>query len=61
MIKKTEPAAFATGSEIFLKICKKMLDKVFYLCYNKQVVETSAALWKHSSVGRASALQAEGH
>ena len=45
----------------FLKNFKKAIDKQKVVWYNKQVAARERQKWKHSSVGRASALQAEGH
>ena len=48
-------------TKIFLKNFKKAIDKQKVVWYNKQVAARERQKWKHSSVGRASALQAEGH
>ena len=43
------------------KKLKKSIDKSKLSCYNVQVVARTTVKWEHSSAGRASALQAEGH
>ena len=51
---------FQEDLKIFLIFFVKSVDKRISVCYNTKAVEKTAR-WKHSSVGRASALQAEGH
>ena len=50
------------GLQVFAKKIKKIYKKVLT---NKNrydiIVHVAKIIWKHSSVGRASALQAEGH
>ena len=49
------------ASEKFFIFFKKSVDKRKSVCYNTKAVDKDSRKWKHSSVGRASALQAEGH
>ena len=58
---KTREFVMKTDEKNFEKNFKKGIDKSENACYNIQVAANEAAIWKHSSVGRASALQAEGH
>ena len=48
-------------SEKNQKNFKKSVDKLIFMVYSIRVAARVVATWEHSSAGRASALQAEGH